>query len=82
VNNASEVGFKCKHTGLTATSFIHNLNVSSTSTQVWYLLMRYLVISTTYLINDFQTALWDSTSKSSNTQQLPSIPAQVRERKP
>lgn len=81
MNNASEVGFKCKHTGLGATGFIHNLNVSSTSTQVWYLLMRYLVISTTYLINDFQTALWDSTSKSPITQQRPSIRGRELERR-
>ncbi len=69
--------FKCYHNNLVSTSFTHVLNISSTDTVVWYLQVRYFVVSLQLLNRTIQGSYYAGTRTSLPTQPPPSTPTQA-----
>lgn len=57
------MGFKCTFSSLTSLGFTHTLVIGSSNTVVWYLGIRYLVVSLTALPDNFQGNVYDGNRK-------------------
>lgn len=53
------MGFKCTYGSLTSLGFINTLDIGSANTVVWYMDIRYLVVSLDSLPDNFEGTLYD-----------------------
>ena len=66
------MNFLCAHSNASATGFTHTLTISGTDSVVWYLSVRYFVVSLQLLPQTFQAGLINANRNPFLTKRVPS----------
>ena len=64
------MNFLCVYSNPTATGFTHTLTISGSNSVVWYLSVRYFVVSLQLLPNTIQAGLINAARTKQNMKQL------------